>query len=63
MPIYEFLCKKCDTIEEFIQGVNDPNPKCDKCKSKMEKQMSRTSFILKGGGWYNDGYASKKETK
>jgi predicted nucleic acid-binding Zn ribbon protein len=40
--------------------------KCDKCGGRLEKLVSRTAFVLKGGGWYNEGYSSgggkKKES-
>lgn len=26
------------------------------CGGKVRKLISRTSFVLKGGGWYKDGY-------
>ena len=28
----------------------------------MKKKLSLTSFQLKGGGWYKDGYSQKKRT-
>jgi len=61
VPIYEYKCPKCDTVIEELQGFDDPAPECEKClkeqkKIKMQKIISRTSFQLKGGGWYKDGY-------
>lgn len=70
MPIYEYVCDKCGNHIELLQKVGDPAPKrCEKCrKGKMEKIISRTSFQLKGSGWYVTDYAkkstaSKPETK
>jgi putative FmdB family regulatory protein len=70
MPIYEYVCEKCGNHIEVLQKVGDAPPKkCSKCKKgKMEKIFSRTSFQLKGGGWYASDYAkpvpgSKAETK
>jgi predicted nucleic acid-binding Zn ribbon protein len=42
-----------------MQKVGEAAPKkCAKCKKgKMEKIFSRTSFQLKGGGWYATDYA------
>jgi len=60
MPIYEYRCKKCDHLEEILQNRNDPAPaKCPECNARksMSREMSLTSFQLKGGGWYADGYA------
>lgn len=65
MPIYEYVCNKCGTHLELLQKVGDPAPKrCAACKKgKMEKLISRTSFQLKGSGWYVNDYASKPESK
>lgn len=61
MPIYEYVCDKCGNHLELLQKVGDPAPKrCEKCrKGKMEKMISRTSFQLKGSGWYVTDYAKK----
>jgi putative FmdB family regulatory protein len=61
MPIYEYVCDKCGNHIELLQKVGDPAPKrCEKCrKGKMEKIISRTSFQLKGSGWYVTDYAKK----
>lgn len=64
MPIYEYVCEKCGKLNEVLQKVNDPAPeKCDGCgeTGKMSRIVSRTSFQLKGGGWYSDLYSSAKK--
>src|ERR1700741_2870916 len=59
MRIYEYQCNKCGVFEA-IQGIKEPSlKKCPTCKSKVERQMSRGSFILKGSGWYASDYAKK----
>jgi putative FmdB family regulatory protein len=59
MPIYEYKCNKCGVFEA-MQGIKEPPlRKCPTCKSKVERQMSRGSFILKGSGWYATDYAKK----
>jgi putative FmdB family regulatory protein len=65
MPIYEYLCEGCGKVNEKLQKVYDPPPaRCDECGSKkLAKLVSRSAFQLKGGGWYSDLYASKKEKK
>ena len=67
MPIYEYRCTHCGNTLEVMQKVNDPPPgTCPSCQtsSSMERLVSRTSFQLKGGGWYSDLYGSvKKEGK
>jgi putative FmdB family regulatory protein len=62
MPTYEYLCEKCEHEFEREQRISDPPVKtCPKCRSRrVKKLISRTSFVLKGGGWYSDLYASPK---
>ena len=61
MPIYEFECSTCKAVNEKLQKYTDPAPKCVSCKSEktMERRVSRTSFALKGTGWYKDHYGLK----
>ena len=61
MPLYEYECSKCSHSWELIQRMSDAPPKtCPECRSrKVGKLMSRTSFVLKGSGWYADGYSGK----
>jgi len=71
MPIYEYLCEKCDHEFEVEQRItDDPVKTCPECRSrKVKRLISQTSFVLKGGGWYSDLYSSpsgkddKKEDK
>ena len=60
MPIYEYRCEKCGSNIEVIQKLNDaPLKRCKKCRGKLEKTVSRTSFQLKGSGWYKTDYSPK----
>lgn len=61
MPIYEYVCSSCEAKLELIQKVSDPAPdSCPSCGAAqtMARQVSRSSFQLKGGGWYADLYSS-----
>lgn len=61
MPIYEYLCEKCGSHIEVIQKISDPPLKrCGKCRGKLEKTVSRTSFQLRGSGWYVTDYSRKE---
>lgn len=61
MPLYEYVCEKCGSRIEMIQRVGDAPPKrCRKCRGKLQKAVSRTSFQLKGSGWYATDYPGKK---
>ena len=59
MPVYEFKCE-CGEITEEIVRVDTHDVVCPKCGKKAKKILSNCTFTLKGGGWYADGYASKK---
>lgn len=59
MPIYEYKCGKCGVIEVMQRITEGPLKKCPTCRSKVERQISRGSFILKGSGWYATDYAKK----
>lgn len=64
MPIYEYRCTKCGAEFEVIQKMSDrPLRTCRECKGRLEKQVSRTAFQLKGGGWYADGYGKGGRAK
>jgi putative FmdB family regulatory protein len=57
MPIYEYRCTTCGEEFEILQRISDrPLRRCRRCKGKLEKLISRSSFMLKGGGWYKHGY-------
>lgn len=61
MPVYEYECQECDKVFEVQQKIADkPLSECPECKAPVKKLMSMSSFQLKGGGWYADGYASSK---
>ena len=61
MPVYEYECKTCQTVLEVQQKIADPPvASCPECQGPVKKLMSMSSFQLKGGGWYADGYASAK---
>lgn len=63
MPTYEYVCEACAHHWEAFQSIkDDPLKRCPNCKKqKAKRQISAgTGFILKGGGWYSDLYASAK---
>jgi putative FmdB family regulatory protein len=64
MPIYEYECLNCRKQCEVFQKFNDePLSSCPDCGGHMHKMVSRTSFILKGTGWYVTDYASPDRKK
>jgi putative FmdB family regulatory protein len=62
MPTYEYGCDACGKKWEAEQRITEaPIKKCPKCgKLKAKRLISGGTFMLKGGGWYADGYGSKK---
>jgi putative FmdB family regulatory protein len=66
MPFIDYKCKNEECNHEFnvfytSQSAKDreeAEEKCPKCGStEKEQQISReTSFVLKGGGWFKQGY-------
>ncbi len=59
MPIYEYECQKCKKVTEAWQSISDePLASCPDCHGSLKKLISSSSFQLKGGGWYADGYCS-----
>jgi len=65
MPVYEYACEKCKHEFEAEQRISDdPIKVCPKCKArKVKRLISRTSFVLKGSGWYSDLYSSGSAKK
>ncbi len=59
MPVYEYECNECEKVFEVQQRLSDkPMSTCPECDGEVKKLMSMSSFQLKGGGWYADGYSS-----
>ncbi len=64
MPVYEFMCEVCGNRFDKLQSYDAENPQCvgENCNGITAKLISAPSFVLKGGGWYKDGY-SKNPSK
>ena len=65
MPTYEYVCDGCGHNWEAFQSIkDDPLKSCPECKKKKAKRVvsGGAGFILKGGGWYSDLYASSKSS-
>lgn len=64
MPIYEYSCQSCGKTIDVLQKISDPTPAaCTACgaEGSLSRVVSRSSFVLKGGGWYSDLYSSTKK--
>ena len=62
MPIYEYACDGCGDEFELEQRITaEPIKSCPQCRSrKVRRLISRTSFVLRGSGWYADLYSSNR---
>jgi putative FmdB family regulatory protein len=61
MPVYEFECADGHITEELVP-MGKKHTRCTKCNKRARKIISTCSFELKGGGWYADGYSSKRSS-
>ncbi len=61
MPIREYRCNGCGKEIEYLIIGSEEDVVCSKCGTKMEKIISQSTFILKGGGWYSEGYSKKEK--
>ncbi|HIH2763455.1 MAG TPA: FmdB family zinc ribbon protein [Candidatus Azoamicus sp.] len=61
MPIYEYVCFKCNYKVEKLHKINEIcNEKCPTCDDILKKKISASHFKLKGTGWYETDFKKKK---
>jgi putative FmdB family regulatory protein len=58
MPTYEYACPTCGTVEAEQRISEAALTACPSCGAPVKRLISRSSFALKGGGWYSEGYGS-----
>jgi putative FmdB family regulatory protein len=53
MPIYEYVCKECETLTE-TRSIHDPSPEhfCEKCGYRMNQVIGSIGIQFKGSGFY-----------
>ena len=63
MPIYEYVCKKCDHAIDALQKISDdPLRDCPACgEPALKRLLSAPRFRLKGAGWYETDFKSDKQ--
>lgn len=58
MPAYEYECSECKHAFEIEQRITEPALTfCPQkpCQGFVRRLIPRTSFTLKGGGWFRSG--------
>lgn len=61
MPTYEYRCRECSEVFEFLQQFSDsPKRKCPACgRHRLKKLISGgAGLIFKGSGFYSTDYRS-----
>ena len=56
---YEYFCSECDHHWDAEQKISeDALTKCPKCEKETAVRLisGGTGFVLKGGGWFKNGY-------
>ena len=59
MPTYEYECTNGHEFEVEQRITEEPLKRCKICRAKATRLISATNFILKGSGWFSDGYGNK----
>jgi len=50
MPIYEYVCDKCNHCFEYLVfSNNDPLPECPKCRKKKVKKLMSAGAVRPRG--------------
>ena len=63
MPIYQYLCSKCNSKFELRQGFNDdPVVVCPKCQNGARRLFTPVPIIFKGSGFYVTDNAGKNSS-
>lgn len=64
MPIYSYLCTKCQTTHSALQSLGSQVvPTCNTCGMPMSRNVKATSFSISGPGVYKQGFSAAKGTK
>ena len=61
MPIYQYKCEQCDrrfSVKEDRMNTNRERDciEIPFCSGRAIRVVAKSSFSLKGEGWFKDGY-------
>ena len=62
MPIYDYICKECQTLKKdiLVSSFDALSPRCERCGKLMKKLIGTPSFVFKGNGFHATDYKEKK---
>ncbi|HEY3073217.1 MAG TPA: zinc ribbon domain-containing protein [Candidatus Limnocylindrales bacterium] len=66
MPIYEYVCSRCNHRTDILHGINDPGPAfCPSCGAEgtMRKAFAPPAIHFKGSGWAKKERATASRSK
>jgi len=64
MPLFDFECKDCGFVEEFLVLQGKEPKSCNKCKSsKLKKLISAPNLSFHGDGFYETEHGRQKHNR
>jgi len=61
MPLYDYHCEKCKSIQEISHKIGEPPEKCEFCGGAMTRMFTGSTAIIYGcDGFYNTDYKPKR---
>ncbi len=62
MITYTYKCPKCLIEFERQESISDDRLKiCPECSNLLNVVIHNTPLVLRGGGWFKDGYTKNSE--
>lgn len=61
MPIYEYLCARCDHRFERLQPVGSPPEPCPRCGGATRRLLGSVGLVFRGSGFYTTDYRRPKD--
>lgn len=61
MPIYEYLCTRCDHRFERLQPVGSPPEPCPRCGGTTRRLLGTVGLVFRGSGFYTTDYRRSKD--
>ena len=57
MPVYTYICKKCEDQFDIEQKITaEPLKNCKKCDGELKKKLYPVGIAFKGPGFYSNDY-------